>query len=123
MDKITNALNPTLKTSYHPAILAAMTLACKKMDQYYSLTDSSPIYRIAMGLSISQSLFPPYLTHSLAVLHPGLKLEYFKRHNWEKDWIEQAEALVREEFMQKYANKSEAPSQTSLNAMVCFIFT
>jgi hypothetical protein len=52
------------------------------------------------------------------VLHPGLKLEYFKRHEWEKEWIEQAERLVREEFIAKYANKGEVPSETSSSAMV-----
>jgi hypothetical protein len=49
MDKLTDTLNPDKKVKYHPAILAAMTLAKKKMDRYYSLTDSSAPYRIAMG--------------------------------------------------------------------------
>ena len=50
MDCITNSLNQRTGMTYHPAIIAAMKLVSKKMDRYYSLTDSSPIYRIAMVL-------------------------------------------------------------------------
>jgi hypothetical protein len=32
------------------------------------------------------------------VLHPQLKLKYFQQNRWEKDWIETAEEIVREEF-------------------------
>ena len=39
-----------------------MTVAQKKLDWYYSLTDTSSVYRIAM------------------VLHPGMRLEYFRQH-------------------------------------------
>jgi hypothetical protein len=49
MDRITDSLNPQTKELYHPSILAAMKLACKKMDHYYSLTDDSAVYRLAMG--------------------------------------------------------------------------
>ena len=62
--------------TYHPSIIAAMKLASKKMDCYYLLTDSFPVYQIAI------------------VLHPGMKLEYFHNHNWEAKWIEEAERLV-----------------------------
>ena len=62
--------------TYHPTIIAAMKLVSKKMDRYYSLTDSSPIYRIAM------------------VLHPGMELKYFHNHEWEAEWIGEAERLV-----------------------------
>jgi len=61
-----------------------MKLARRKMDRYYSLTDSSNIYRITM------------------VLHPRMKLEYFHNQKWEAEWIEQAETLVREEYAVKY---------------------
>jgi hypothetical protein len=59
MDWLTDSLNQQTGKSYHPSITAAMKLARKKMDQYYSLTDLSNTYRIAM------------------VLHPRMKLEYF----------------------------------------------
>jgi hypothetical protein len=76
MDRLSDTLDPRTKKSYHPAICQAMDLARKKLDRYYSLTDSSAVYRIAM------------------VLHPGMKLEYFRQHEWKEEWIEQAENMV-----------------------------
>ena len=49
MDKLDNYLNPATKKPYHPAIQAVMKLACNKLNQYYSMTDLSSAYRIAMG--------------------------------------------------------------------------
>lgn len=84
MDRITNHLNYQTGKAYHPSIAAAMKLARKKMDRYYSLTDSSTTYRIAM------------------VLHPGMKLEYFRNQEWQAEWIEEAESLVRDQYVAKY---------------------
>jgi hypothetical protein len=44
MDRITNQLNLQTGKAYHPSLAAAMKLARKKMDRYYSLTDSSVVY-------------------------------------------------------------------------------
>lgn len=63
MDTLTNTLNPDTKESYHPSILAAMTLARKKMDRYYSLTDDSAAYRIAMGMSTASNFYNGIVTH------------------------------------------------------------
>jgi hypothetical protein len=49
MDTLSSTMDPATKTPYHPSILAAMALARKKMDRYYSLTDDAAPYRIAMG--------------------------------------------------------------------------
>ena len=84
MDRLTDGLNTVTKKPYHAAIKAAMKLARAKMNRYYSLTDSSSAYRIAM------------------VLHPGMKLEYFRQHKWEDDWVDEAENLVREEYIGRY---------------------
>jgi len=97
MDTLTSNLDPDTKQPYHPSILAAMTLARKKMNRYYSLTDDAAPYRIAM------------------VLHPGLKLEYFRLREWEKEWIDQAEKIVREEFAANY-EKAAASEETSVEA-------
>lgn len=90
MDTLNNTLDPETKQPYHPSILAALTVARKKMDHYYSLTDEAAPYRMAM------------------VLHPGLKLEYFRQHEWEKEWIEQAERMVREEYAASYEKPAES---------------
>jgi hypothetical protein len=49
MDKLDSHLNPTTKKPYHPAIQAVMKLARKKINRYYSMTDLSSAYQIAMG--------------------------------------------------------------------------
>ena len=36
------------------------------------------------------------------MLHPGLKLEYFRGQDWEQEWIDVAESLTREEYMDSY---------------------
>ncbi|KAJ6617747.1 hypothetical protein B0H10DRAFT_1796816, partial [Mycena sp. CBHHK59/15] len=77
---------PGLKRALHPSIKSALKLAKATLNKYYSHTDSSNIYRIAMGNA------PPQL------------LDYFRARKWEKAWIETAESLVREEFESNYAN-------------------
>lgn len=42
------------------------------------------------------------------VLHPSFKLDYFKRANWEKDWIDEAIRLIREEW-ETYYKPAAAP--------------
>jgi hypothetical protein len=107
MDRLTEGLDPQTKTAYHPGIIAALKLARKKMNRYYSLTDASMVYRIAM------------------VLHPGMKLEYFRQHTWEVDWIEQAEDLVRDEYNLRYKNEAgpdQGPSASTSNDSSFFDF-
>ena len=55
------------------------------------------------------------------VLHPGLKLEYFRQHDWEKEWIEQAEKMVHEEYAANYekAVASEGMSVEATPVQVC----
>lgn len=93
MDRLTDSLNQRTGKAHHPAITAAMELARNKMNRYYSLTDSSNVYRIAM------------------VLHPGMKLEYFRYQKWENAWIVQAEDLVYEEYSARYEKN---PTPTSV---------
>lgn len=39
------------------------------------------------------------------VLHPRHKLAYFKKAGWEMSWIDEAEALVEERYLAKYATR------------------
>ena len=48
------------------------------------------------------------LTPFWTVLHPGLKLEYFCQQQWENDWIETAETIMREEYTTTYEGKHAA---------------
>jgi len=56
MDTLYGTLDPETKQRYHPSILAAIALARRKMNRYYSLTDEAAPYRIAMSKSLSQFL-------------------------------------------------------------------
>ena len=49
MDKLNSTFDPQTKKAYHPAIKAAMKLGHAKLNRYYSMTDLSHLYRIAMG--------------------------------------------------------------------------
>ena len=100
MDWITSNLNHHTGKVYHPSLVAAMKLTHKKMDQYYSLTNSSHGYRIAM------------------ILHPGMKLEYFRNQKWEEDWIEQAEILIQEVYAAKYEKATEVSNTTQDSTML-----
>ncbi|KAF8235574.1 hypothetical protein L208DRAFT_1153115, partial [Tricholoma matsutake] len=87
MDQIDAMLKSSAMTPLTPAIKHALTFAHQLMDKYYSKTDLSNVYHIAM------------------LLHPQLKLKYFQQHGWEKDWIKTAEGIVRDEFS-KYSRVS-----------------
>jgi hypothetical protein len=50
MDWINSHLNDHANRSLHPSIIAAMKLAKLKLNRYYSMTDLSSIYRIAMSM-------------------------------------------------------------------------
>ncbi|KIM52113.1 hypothetical protein SCLCIDRAFT_40861, partial [Scleroderma citrinum Foug A] len=73
------------KEVLHPAIRAAIGLGKRTLNHYYSLTDSSELYRIAM------------------VLHPRHKLEYFKLAGWKPPWIATAHKLVNDRYDESYA--------------------
>lgn len=102
MDKLDDHLKSiqSAPEQFHPSILAAMKLARKKMDRYWKRTDESDVYRITM------------------VLHPGLKLEYFRAHNWEEEWIEAAEHVTQEEYVLHYKTQSPAEPSTTSQEMV-----
>ena len=106
MDKLNLGLNPQSKEAYHPAIKVAMQLAHTKMNHYYSITNNSSAYRIAMGVSFSFLILQDWADWSICnpVLHPGLKLEYFCIQDWEDEWIEVAEHLVCDEYIDAYDN-------------------
>ncbi|KAF8812982.1 hypothetical protein BYT27DRAFT_7056681, partial [Phlegmacium glaucopus] len=80
-DRLTIRANDT---SICPALRSALGLAKKTLNRYYSRTDDSEAYRIAM------------------ILHPQYKLEYFRTAKWEEEWIDNAKGLLRMQFDQSY---------------------
>ncbi|TFK79412.1 hypothetical protein K466DRAFT_472719, partial [Polyporus arcularius HHB13444] len=83
MDLIDNRLTDAARESndvLDPAIRTAAGIAKRTLNRYYKMSDMSATYRIAM------------------ILHPKHKLRYFERAGWPKHWIEDALAMLREEY-------------------------
>ena len=119
MDRLDSHLNPRTNQLYHPAIQATMELARKKMNHYYSMTDLSSAYQIAMGKQHAFLLSIIVFT-LLSVLHPGLKLEYFRQEEWEDEWIDNETDLVRNAYVSRYEGKEylAAPISTGIDKPV-----
>ncbi|SJL04853.1 uncharacterized protein ARMOST_08224 [Armillaria ostoyae] len=64
----------------HPAVRLACWNALVVLNSYYSKTDESHIYRIAM------------------VMHPSHKMQYFLQQKWKSDWVDEALNMVRDEW-------------------------
>jgi hypothetical protein len=106
MDHIDQVLaSQSVNRTFDAPIRVALALGKKTLNRYYTLTDSSEVYRIAM----SMSRFSPFflvLTFSL-VVHPRHKLAYFAKAGWEDDWIDTAHNIIRAEFDRSYAKPQE----------------
>ncbi|KAF8978261.1 hypothetical protein BDQ17DRAFT_1220600, partial [Cyathus striatus] len=78
----TAAINPELPL----AICTSAGLAKKTLNRYYSQTDESETYCIAM------------------ILHPRYKLQYFKKAGWLPEWIDTAKDVLHTQFELNYAD-------------------
>ncbi|KNE97554.1 hypothetical protein PSTG_09105 [Puccinia striiformis f. sp. tritici PST-78] len=65
------------RDDYPPALRNACRAGLQLTNKYYTLTNCSPSYRVAM------------------VLHPSFKDEYFKLAKWKPEWINKAIRLTR----------------------------
>jgi len=60
-------------------------------------------------------------SNSCAVLHPKYNLKYFEKCGWDKEWIETAKEIIREEFKQNHtAYKVPSFYLSSSKSRVCF---
>ncbi|KAG6824324.1 hypothetical protein H0H92_007187, partial [Tricholoma furcatifolium] len=90
MDLIDHELTKaSLDTKNNSALRAAIGIAKKTANRYYTKTDDSELYRAAM-------------TNLWLVLHPSYKLEYFADNNWPTDWIDATKDIVRNLFDKDY---------------------
>jgi hypothetical protein len=104
MDAIDKELTKAVTSSkYSPAIQAALSLGKRVLNKYYSLTDHSDVYRIAMGMFILSTGVYCIANRPFPVLHPTHKLEYFRKAKWQKEWVDNAKKIVRREFKNAYA--------------------
>ncbi|EIW51479.1 uncharacterized protein TRAVEDRAFT_87359, partial [Trametes versicolor FP-101664 SS1] len=85
MDILTNLVDKFRKDEkLAPSVRAAAQRGRVILDKYYTLTDETIIYRLAM------------------ILHPGHKLRYFRDENWPEEWITEAVELLRAEWRAYY---------------------
>ena len=133
MDKMHAELTAAAENvEYSPALQAALSLGKNLLDKYYSLTDDSEVYRIAMGMYIIFIFDEFWLlliyNYIYLVLHPKHKLKYFEKQNWDEDWIKTAEDIVREEFRRNYEEyiprklaKASQPSKKKVSIHIVII--
>ncbi|KNE97896.1 hypothetical protein PSTG_08769, partial [Puccinia striiformis f. sp. tritici PST-78] len=98
INEIIDLLSSAIKgdgNQYPPALRNACRMGLQLTNKYYTLTDCSPLFRIAM------------------VLHPSFKDEYFKIAGWEEEWIAEALQLTREMFNTYYKPLPTAPPLTN----------
>ena len=108
MDHIDKRLaTDTCNSRFNHAIRASLGVARKTLNRYYTLTDMSEVYQIAIGtfvpppsllFSILTTFFAPHI-----VLHPHHKLAYIKTATWEDKWMDTALEIVQVEYDCKYA--------------------
>ncbi|PIL33222.1 hypothetical protein GSI_04672 [Ganoderma sinense ZZ0214-1] len=88
MDKLDKFLTDTSRNGkLQPTIRVASSLAKETLNRYYSYTDMSKAYRIAM------------------VMHPRYKTHYFDQMKWRPDWKKTALELVQNEWHDRYADR------------------
>ena len=114
------------KEVLHPAIRAVIGLGKRTLNHYYSLTDSSELYRIAMGKQLTVINVYTY-SHSFSiVLHPCHKLEYFKLAGWKPPWIATARKLVNDRYDKSYAayhTSEDSDGQADIDTEVCYFYS
>lgn len=117
IDSITGALDGYIdNVSLHPVVRHAALRGLLMLNKYYARTDESIVYRIAMGtLDTSLHIFlliliGLVLLYPLLVLHPRHKTAYFSRAGWPREWIDEAERITRQEWIQSYKPKSSSSS-------------
>ncbi len=93
----------------------------KLLNKYYSYTDHSELYRIAMGEWTP--LVSCTFDMTFVVLHPSHKLAYFAQAGWDDEWRATAEEIVRTEFERAYADLEVVDSQNTQNVSSSFHFT
>ncbi|KAF8578273.1 hypothetical protein K439DRAFT_1362533, partial [Ramaria rubella] len=83
---------------FFPVVRSAAAKGCEILNKYYSLTDDSVVYRIAM------------------ILHPRYKTFYFQWQKWPDLWIDTAVKLLHQQWEKHYkpaGTKSLTTSEVS----------
>jgi hypothetical protein len=126
IDSLTTFFDKAIdNTTLHPAVRHAALRGVLMLNKYYAKTDDSMVYRIAMSAYSLSSISLDVLLLDI-VLHPELKLDYFKKAKWLPEWIAEARRVITEEWKARYkptpsATPTAASSSSSPRADVCFL--
>jgi hypothetical protein len=102
MDRIDEVLaTNALADQFSISIKAVLSMGKRTLNRYYSKTDLSDVYRVAMSKSLLGFNYFT-ITFSLSVLHPRHKLQYFKNAGWSDVWIDTARNMVCDIFENSY---------------------
>lgn len=115
-DIITTALEDSIDNAALPLVVRHAALRGYLMlNKYYSLTDESVVYRIAMSrfFHLCYITLLTFLFHFL-VLHPRYKTSYFLRAKWPQQWITDAETLARNVWREKYKKEIRKPAAQTI---------
>lgn len=98
----------------HPCTRAAAAKGYAILNKYYSRTDGSVMYRLCMS-----KLFVRFHVHlsklGCPVLHPRYKLTWFKKMEWETEWIDTAVELFQTIYDEYYKPNVTQPDDVDDN--------
>jgi len=111
IDVITSTLDEFMDNdSKHSAVWHAALRGLLMLNKYYTLTDESIVFCIAMSKLWFLFQFI-ILTSIFQVLHPTKKTTYFTKAGWPTSWIDEAKAIITKEWKDNYKPKAApAPS-------------
>ena len=121
-EQITTVLEDSIDNDALPLVVCHAALQGYLMlNKYYSLTDESVVYRIAMSrlFHLFYITLLTFLFHFL-VLHPRYKTSYFVHAKWPQQWITDAETLAQKVWTEKYKKNIPKPAaQTNPTNDIC----
>ena len=102
----------------------AITKGYDKLKTYYIKTDDSKVYPIATSKSqhfkfiylnfvlnlFNYFLFSYFFPLLISVLDPRIKLNYYKKQEWEEKYIDAAVKIIKDTYNNDYQNISTSPS-------------
>lgn len=110
MDYIDKVLTANaIDQQFSAPIRAALIAGKQTLHRYYTKTDASDVYRIAMGMLLHITYYFLLTHEAFPVLHPRHKLEYFKNSGRPEKWCKRTYHVVRDTFDAYYFKKQPIP--------------
>jgi hypothetical protein len=112
-----------LNSLYRPAIKASLTISKRLLNRYYTLTDHSEMYHIALSKFLCSLCLIAATSPCSPVLHPSHKLTYLHNAGWSKEWIAMAKEIIKTEFERAYIGfKKEDDGEEEVSAISPTLF-